>query len=402
MYPRLSDLIYDLTGYFPCLPIQTYGFFLALGFVFAGWVLYVEFRRMEKAGLMQGVTVSRIIGTPVNPIELIVNGVLGFLLGYKIGAAVMNWSSFADNPQDFIVSPEGSILGGIGLAVFMMGLRWYEKKQEQLDTPQTIEETIYPHQRIGDLIVIAAIAGILGAKVFTWMEDWENFMRDPIGALLSFSGLMFYGGLICGSLALVIYARMVKIPVWRMTDAAGMAVIVGYGVGRLGCHFSGDGDWGIANTLSRPDWLAWLPDWAWSYTYPHNVINEGIALANCSMPCCIDIPGCATRYCKVLPEGVFPTSVYEFLMAMAIFAILWMLRKRITTAGVLFGVFLILNGIERFLIEFVRINDRHTIMGIELSFSQYIALGLVALGIGVIGLRKIMNKGSQRTTEDDV
>ncbi len=388
MYPRLSDLIYDLIGYFPCLPIQTYGFFLALGFVVAGMVLYAEFRRMERAGLMPGVTVSRTVGTSANPIEYIINAVLGFLLGYKLVAAALEWCAFADNPQDFIVSSEGSVIGGVGLALILTTWRWYEKKQEKLQKPQTIEETIYPHHRIGDLIVIAAIAGILGSKIFTWIEDWENFMRDPIGSLLSFSGLMFYGGLICGSLALVIYARMVKIPVWRMTDAAGMAVIMGYGIGRLGCHFSGDGDWGIANTLTRPDWLAWLPDWAWSYTYPHNVINEGIDLANCSMPCFIEVSGCATRYCKVLPEGVFPTSVYEFLMAMTIFVILWLLRKRITTAGILFGIFLILNGIERFLIEFVRINDRHTILGIELSFSQYIALGLVALGIGVIGIRK--------------
>lgn len=400
MYPRLSDLIYDLTGYFPCLPIQTYGFFLALAFVAAGTILYLEFKRMERAGLMHGTTVSKVVGEPVSPFELVVNGILGFLLGYKLIAAIFDWSSFADNPQEFIVSTEGNIWGGIALAALMVGLRWYEKKKEQLDTPQTIEETIFPHQRIGDLIVIAAIAGILGSKIFTWMEDWENFMRDPIGALLSFNGLMFYGGLICGSLALLVYAKMVKIPVWRMTDAAGMAVIVGYGVGRLGCHFSGDGDWGIVNTLNRPDILSWLPDWAWAYTYPHNVINEGIALANCSLPCCVDVPGCATRFCKVLPEGVFPTSVYEFLMAMAIFAVLWMLRKRIATAGILFGIFLILNGVERFLIEFIRINERHTILGIELSFSQYIAIGLMVLGVGIVLLRRMGNGTRIKDSEE--
>jgi len=387
MYPRLSDLIYDLTGYFPCLPIQTYGFFLALGFIAAGMVLHSEFKRMEKEGLMQGLKVSRMVGEPANLFELFINGVLGFFLGYKMVAAALDWKVFADNPQDFITSTEGSLWGGIGLAVFMVGLRWYEKHRERLDIPQNVEETIFPHQRIGDLIVVAAIAGILGSKVFTWFEDWEGFMRDPMGAILSFNGLMFYGGLICGSIALVIYARMAKIPIWRMTDAAGMAVIVGYGVGRLGCHFSGDGDWGITNNLVRPDWLRWLPDWAWAYTYPHNVINEGIRLANCSIPCCIDVPGCATRYCSVLPEGVFPTSVYEFVMAMAIFGILYLLRKRISTAGILFGIFLIFNGIERFLIEFIRINDQHIFFGVQLSFSQYIALGLVALGIGVIAYR---------------
>ncbi len=387
MYPRLSDLIYDLTGYFPCLPIQTYGFFLALAFVGAGWILYREFQRMEKLGWMQGTKIKREIGTPATFFELAVNAILGFLLGYKVVAALFDWRVFADNPQDFLLSSEGSLWGGIGLAVFMAGLRWYEKKQEQLETPQIIEETIFPHQRIGDMIVVAAVAGILGSKVFTWMEDWESFLRNPIDAILSFSGLMFYGGLICGSIAILIYARIVKIPIWRMADGGGMAVIVGYGIGRLGCHFSGDGDWGTVNPYVRPEGLSWLPDWAWAYTYPHNVINEGIRMVDCSLPCCLDVAGCATRYCHVLPEGVFPTSVYEFLMAMAIFGVLFLLRNRISTAGILFGLFLMLNGIERFLIEFVRINDRYNYIGVELSFSQYIALGLIVLGIGIIALR---------------
>ena len=392
MYPRLSDFIYDLTGYFPPLPVQTYGFFLALAFVAAGGVLYFEFRRMEREGLMQGTKVSRVVGESASLVELAINGVIGFLLGYKMVAAVLDWRMFSHNPQDFILSPEGSVWGGIGAAIFLAGLRWYEKHQERLDTPQTIEETIFPHQRIGDMIVVAAIAGILGSKVFTWMEDWENFMRDPVAALLSFSGLMFYGGLICGAAALLVYAKIIRIPIWRLTDAAGMAVVMGYGVGRLGCHFSGDGDWGIVNTLSRPDWLQWLPNWAWAYTYPNNVTKEGIPIPDCSMPCFVDVAGCDKLYCFALPEGVFPTSVYEFVMAMAIFGILWMLRKRISIAGVLFGIYLILNGIERFLIEFIRINDRHTFFGIELSFSQYIAIGLVILGIGIVGLRSRMEK----------
>src|SRR5690606_13982566 len=88
------------------------------------------------------------------------------------------------------------------------------------------------------------------------------------------------------------------IPWKQLADIGSLGMLVAYGVGRLGCHLSGDGDWGIVNNRDKP--FRWLPDWAWSFDFPHNVIHQGVP-----------IPGCTGPYCYVLPEGVFPTSLYE-------------------------------------------------------------------------------------------
>ena len=110
-------------------------------------------------------------------------------------------------------------------------------------------------------------------------------------------------------------------------DAVAPALMVGYGVGRIGCQLSGDGDWGIANTAAQPDWW-FLPDWMWAYTYPHNVLNEGVRIA-----------GCEWQYCYELSPAVYPTPFYETIMAFIIVGILWILRKRIKPAGTLFFVY---------------------------------------------------------------
>ncbi|QQS28282.1 MAG: prolipoprotein diacylglyceryl transferase [Sphingobacteriales bacterium] len=370
MYPTLSDLIKGITGWYIPLPIQTYGFFLALGFVAGAFILYKEFDRMERAGLLHGVKEKQIVGKPASVLEILGNALIGLIIGYKVVAMILNWSAFTDNPQSFIVSSEGNWVGGIAFAILFGFLHYYSKQKEKLPAPQEIEVTVFPRDRVGELIMLAAITGILGSKLFTWIEDWDAFMADPVGALLSFSGLTFYGGLICATIALLIYSYKKKIPISRITDAAAPALIIGYGMGRLGCHFSGDGDWGIVNNAAKP--FAWLPDWMWAYTYPNNVINEGI-----------DIVGCVGKHCKVLPEPVYPTSVYEFIMAITIFLILMAFRKNIKVPFGLFALYLILNGIERFFIESIRVNQRYDVLGWQLSQAQIIAIFLVLAGIGL-------------------
>ncbi len=222
-------------------------------------------------------------------------------------------------------------------------------------------------QLVLPLVLIAAFAGILGARTLSVLEDPKAFLADPIRVFFSTGGLTFYGGFIAAAGAVLWYLRRQKIPVLRFLDAAAPAVFLGYGIGRLGCHFSGDGDWGIVNTAPKPNFL---PDWLWSYSYPHNVIQKGTL-----------IPDCAAKYCHVLTQGVYPTSVYEFFVALFFFLFLWAIRKRIHRAGVLFSIFLLLNGTARFLIEFIRVNDRYRFLGLELSLSQFIALGLISIGV---------------------
>lgn len=371
MYPRLSDMIFDLTGLYLPLPIQTFGFFMALAFLMGAFVVYREFLRLEKTGVLHGIKETHTIGHAPSPFSVLTNAVLGFVLGYKGVHMLLNWTTFVDNPQTFLVSGDGSIIGAILGAIVMGGYYYWEQKKAQLPKPQQVETLVYPHDRVGDIIIIAAIAGILGSKLFTWIEDWDAFLADPVGALLSFSGLTFYGGMICASLALAYYARIKQIPLLRLMDVGALALIIAHAIGRLGCHFSGDGDWGIPNLAAKP--FEWLPDWLWAYQYPNNVINSGVL-----------IPGCEGRHCHILPEGVYPTSVYEFFLMSGIFILLVLIRKRLKVAGLMFVLYLIIIGLERFLIEFIRVNPDYHWFGIPLSQAQLISVGFVISGL-IIG-----------------
>ncbi|HAP00803.1 MAG TPA: diacylglyceryl transferase, partial [Bacteroidetes bacterium] len=153
-------------------------------------------------------------------------------------------------------------------------------------------------------------------------------------------------------------------------DVMAPVLIAGYGVGRIGCQVAGDGDWGIENTAPKPALLSFLPDWMWSYTYPHNVNSEGIPIADC-----------VGKHCNQLAIPVFPTPFYETVMCLFIFALLWFLRKRISIPGLLFSIYLILNGMERFLIEQIRVNDRYHFLGLSPTQAEIIALLLVITGI---------------------
>jgi prolipoprotein diacylglyceryltransferase len=161
--------------------------------------------------------------------------------------------------------------------------------------------------------------------------------------------------------------------------------MLAYGVGRLGCQLAGDGDWGINNVSPKPGIMSFLPDWFWSYRYPHNVNNEGIP-----------IPGCIGNHCNELAIGVFPTPLYESIACILLFFVLWSMRKKIKVPGVLFSVYLLLNGIERFFIELIRVNSKSSFGGIEYSQAQLISSLLIVIGIaGIIIL-------SRRKTDERV
>ena len=95
--------------------------------------------------------------------------------------------------------------------------------------------------------MLAAVSGLIGAKIFHNLENMDAFLADPMGQLLSFSGLTFYGGLICGTAVVIWYAKKHNMHYKHIADAAAPGLMLAYGVGRMGCHFSGDGDWGINN-----------------------------------------------------------------------------------------------------------------------------------------------------------
>jgi len=370
MYPKLSDLINDWFGTNIALPIQSYGFFLALAFLAAGYTLYKELERKELEGLLKSRVKKVQKGKPVTISELVVTFLISLFVIFKLAGVITDYSVFANNPQDFIFSGDGSWLAGFLGAFVLTGWTYYDRKKKELKPPQWEDIVIHPKDLLWQIVFIAVIFGIIGAKIFDQLENIDDFLKDPIGTTFSFSGLTFYGGFIVAAIALFLFGKKNGIPWQVLGDLVAPGLILAYGIGRIGCHVAGDGDWGIVNTLAKPEWLAILPDWAWAYDYPHNIINHGVRITGCTGP-----------HCFQLAEKVFPTPIYETTMAVIIFAILWSIRKRLKTPGMLFAIYLMFNGTERFFIEKIRVNSLYHIAGIEITQAEIISPILFLAGL---------------------
>lgn len=373
MYPDLSYIFHDLIGT-PAdnwLSIfKTFGLFLVLAILSAAYILYYELKRKAEAGLFKPEKVNIKVGTPPSATEVAMSGLWGFILGYKGLYAYQNFEALKADAADVLLTTAGSWLGGIVLAAVLAGYRYWDGQRKALSKPKIVVKKMYPHDRIGDITMIAAISGVIGAKVFAVIEDIPALLQDPIGTLMSGGGLAIYGGLIFGFLFVALYLRRKNIPVVHVLDAVAPALIVAYGIGRLGCHFSGDGDWGVTNTAAQPSWW-FLPDWLWAFDYPHNVLNRGVP-----------IEGCTMEYCSRLAESVYPTAVYETFMAFAIGGILWSLRHKLSPfPGMLFFLYLVFNGVERFFIEKIRVNPVYQNFGLEYTQAELISVLLFLIGL---------------------
>ncbi len=337
--------------------IKTFGFFAAMAFLAAAWILTKELKRKEALGLL-----------------------VPEILPYQKGKRFLKQKANNDNLKHV---------------------------------------TVYPHQRVGDIIFLALIAGVIGAKVFNALETWNEFVKDPISSLFSGSGLTFYGGLIVATIVIYYYCKKHKMTV--VADAIAPALMLAYGIGRLGCHFAGDGDWGIFNgayvslsngSLKQASFNEyqqavsnaanyftanfgsvtnvphasvyvpnWLPDALLAMNFPHNVNNEGIA-----------ITGCTGNYCSVLPVAVFPTSLYEAVICILLFFLIWSLRKKLMYPLHLFGFYLLLNGLERFLIEQIKVNYKYDWGFIHPAQSEIIAVLLMVAGAAILLFYKKFEK----------
>jgi len=216
-----------------------------------------------------------------------------------------------------------------------------------------------------DLLIWIAIGGIAGAKAYYIALHVEDLLADPLGSVLSRGGFVWYGGLIGGVAAYYWQVHRRRLPLGTMFDATAPALALAYAIGRVGCFLVGD-DYG-------------LPTDSW----------VGIAFPQGAPPSTAgylrsigaDIPASIPDSQVV---AVHPTQLYEVGAALVMFAILWKLAARKWQPGRLFGVYLALYGVERFLIEFVRAKSDRILLG--LSTSQFVSLLLLVVA-AVIWIR---------------
>jgi len=211
--------------------------------------------------------------------------------------------------------------------------------------------------------LLAIIFGIAGSKLFSLLENWNDFLADPFGMIFSAGGLTFYGGLLLAIFAIIISLRRKKIPFLYIGDAAAPSLALAYGIGRIGCHLAGDGDYGIPTSLP------------WGVNYENGIVKPSLMFQGSDIA-------------KHFPNGIVPnntplhpTPLYEFIVGVVIFLILWRIRTKPRHMGILFMIYLIASGFSRFLVEFIRLNPR---LLFGFSEAQLISLGLILFGTGGI------------------
>lgn len=192
------------------------------------------------------------------------------------------------------------------------------------------------------IVAISTVAGVIGSKLWHVLETPQQLLHDPAGALLDRAGFAWFGGLIAGILVLLWQGRGAGLSRLGMLDLAAPAAAVGYGVGRIGCLTSGDGDYGIPTSLP------------WGMSFPNGLVPT--------------------------TQRVHPTPIYELLAALLIGWLLWRRGnpEAAKPAGVITGEYLVLSGLARFLVEFIRINPR---IYWGMSNAQVASIGSVVAGI---------------------
>jgi phosphatidylglycerol---prolipoprotein diacylglyceryl transferase len=192
-----------------------------------------------------------------------------------------------------------------------------------------------------EIVFAALLGGVVGGRVYYLVENYGQVEHELLGSIFSGSGLVWYGGAIGGALAVVAWMRWRRTLEWRMLDMCATALALGYGIGRIGCQVAGDGDYGIRSSLP------------WAMGYPHGTLAT--------------------------PPGVRvqPTPIYETLSMCLLAYLLWSLRDRVRP-GVVFALYLVGSGLERFLVEFIRRNQE---VFAGLTAPQLESLAAVAIGL---------------------
>jgi len=201
------------------------------------------------------------------------------------------------------------------------------------------------------MITVAGLAGIFGAKLYHLLESPAEFFANPIPLLFSRYGFAWFGGFLGGFGAMLLMGWRAKLRMWEFLDASSPAAAIGYGIGRIGCFLSGDGDYGKPTSLP------------WGMSFPNGIVPTA--------------------------ERVHPTPLYEFAIWCAIGWMLWWLGAKALgkalPTGEIFCYYLLFTGIARFLVEIIRINPPW-IWG--MSNAQVASVFSVVAGVGLLLWRK--------------
>jgi phosphatidylglycerol:prolipoprotein diacylglycerol transferase len=215
---------------------------------------------------------------------------------------------------------------------------------------------------IADMILGAVVGGLLGAKLYfvVVLGNWD--------ALFTRGGFVFWGGLIGGAIGVLAIARYKKVPIWTTLEVGAPSLAAAYAVGRTGC-------WAVGDDYGRP----WDGPLAVQFPEGAPPSTAGVMAQEFDVSFPPDTDPTAVI-------AVHPTQLYEVAMALAMFAIIWRLRHHQHREGWLIGVYLVLAGIERFIVEFFRAKDDYLPIG--LTVAQTIALTAIAGGIAVLIARR--------------
>jgi phosphatidylglycerol:prolipoprotein diacylglycerol transferase len=193
-----------------------------------------------------------------------------------------------------------------------------------------------------EMIFAAIVGGVVGSRLDYLVQNWDDVSHDLVGNLFSGSGLVWYGGVVGGAIGVLIWARRRDWLSLTLLDVAAVPLALGYAIGRIGCQLSGDGDYGVGSSLP------------WAMSYPDGTLPT--------------------------TQEVHPTPVYETLAMGFVALLLWRWRDRFRPGG-LFGVYLVLSGVERLLVEFIRRNDE-VVAGLTLP--QLVSLAMIAGGAALL------------------
>ena len=209
------------------------------------------------------------------------------------------------------------------------------------------------------IVIAAAVAGLIGSRIYAILDDLPTYLADPKSMIFSGSGFVFYGGMIGGLLGAYLVSRWYRIGLGVTMDMCGPALAIGQAIGRIGCQLSGDGDWGLPSTVP------------WAMSYPKAIVgwNSDTVLKLDEHYRLVSgyFPG----------VRVHPAPIYETILYVGVFTILWSMRKTSHPAGRIMYWYLLLGGAARFIVEFWRINPRVFYM---LSEAQLIAIGMMVIG----------------------